>query len=537
MKKDCLFRFLRYNENGAFMKFFFFLAAVFLIGGCGTEPNIHNTIGGKMMRRQTAYTTYAGNSPTNIFYSAEIAGGTVFAGSQQGLLRLSEDSLQPVGLDGLQTGGNVRVFGLHAVSDAVSGNVLFVASDKGLFRLPLPDGKTAEKLDPPGNGAAVQFLCVTSDENGVLYAGTYKNGFYVSEDGGGSWIHVPADDFKLYTGAADLTYDGYKAAEKADAAFAAEAGLIKIEPHYTGSLKSSTVCDICVYDGVIYAATFGGGLAYTPRPDSFAGWQPVWESYLRPWYFFSSEAAGDFRDAVDGNRAAEADWTLRSRFVRRVSVQPFGIFAATADGISLTSHGGKIGDRDVSDAIPFLDDFGRFRYAATVGGATVFSSAVRLDENGTAAAFESARLIRRSAVRLWKEYGSGGTDEVDGFVNEKSVDYIEEYDNGMALAGMESDNVSFLRFGQINSGKTKLFYAGTECGLSIAELRKYTDVTGLTFTSSDLVDSWVTYHNVLTAFEETRVTDAAVQVGADGDDQTVYVASNGQGLIVFRWEE
>ena len=520
------------------MRFFFFLlTAAFFLGGCGTEPNIHNTLGGKMMKRQTAYTTYAGNSPTNIFYSTEIAGGTVFAGSQQGLLRLSGDSLQPVEMEGLQTGENVRVFGLHAVDDAVSGNVLFAAADKGLFRLSLPNGSSAEKLDPTGSGAAVQFLCITSDENGVLYAGTYQNGFYVSEDGGASWIHVPGSDFKLYTGAGDLTYDGYKAAETADAAFADTAGLIKIEPYYTGSLKSSTVCDICVYDGVIYAATFGGGLAYTPRPALFADWQPVWESYLRPWYFFSSEAAGDFRNAIDENRAAEADWTLRSRFVRRVSVQSFGIFAATADGISLTSHGGKIGDRDVSDDIPFLDDFGRFRYAASTDGSTVFSSAVRPDENGTAAAYESARLIRRPAVRLWKEYDSDGTDEVDGFVNEKSVDYIEEYDNGMVLAGMESNNVSFLRFGQINSGKTKLFYAGTECGLSIAELRQYTDVTGLTFTSADLVDSWVTYHNVLTAFEETRVTDAAVQVNADGDDQTVYVASNGQGLIVFRWEE
>ena len=106
------------------MRFFFFLlTAAFFLGGCGTEPNIHNTLGGKMMKRQTAYTTYAGNSPTNIFYSTEIAGGTVFAGSQQGLLRLSGDSLQPVEMEGLQTGENVRVFGLHAVVYSGLGEV------------------------------------------------------------------------------------------------------------------------------------------------------------------------------------------------------------------------------------------------------------------------------------------------------------------------------------------------------------------------------------------------------------------------------
>ena len=35
------------------MRFFFFLlTAAFFLGGCGTEPNIHNTLGGKMMKRR-----------------------------------------------------------------------------------------------------------------------------------------------------------------------------------------------------------------------------------------------------------------------------------------------------------------------------------------------------------------------------------------------------------------------------------------------------------------------------------------------------
>ena len=73
--------------------------------------------------------------------------------------------------------------------------------------------------------------------------------------------------------------------------------------------------------------------------------------------------------------------------------------------------------------------------------------------------------------------------------------------------------------------------------MSIAELRQYTDVTGQTYTSYDIVDSWVTYHNVLSALEETWVTDIAVAVDDTGDDKIVYAATNGQGVIVFRWED
>lgn len=520
------------------MKWFFILLTVTLCAGCGTEPNIRNTIGGKMMERVSAYTTYAGNSPTNIFYSVEFSNGKLFAGTERGLFLSENGVMQPVKLDGLPDGEKVRVFRLHGTDDDTLGKIMYIATSRGLYRYTFSDGKTVRiQTDPADTERSLQFLTVTTDENGTVYAGTYRNGIFISEDGGSSWIHSSGRDFKLYTGREDLTYDGYKKAEAADPGFADKAGIIKIRPHYRGELKSTTVTDICVYDGRIYVSTFGGGLSYTRRPDSFSGWDPYWITYLRPWYFFEADADGDSGSVIAENREAEADWTLGSRFVRRVVVKPFGIFAATDDGISFTSHGESFGDRDTSDKIPLLDDFGRTIPILNTDNDPVYSSSVGIDSNGIAAADQSHQVYRWPTVRLWYEYNSDGRDDVPGFTNEKEIDYIEEYTNGMVGAGLESDHFNVLRFGQINNGKTELFYAGTECGLSISELRQYTDVTGQTYTSSDLIDSWVTYHNVLSAFEETRVTDIAVETDADGNDKTVYVASNGQGLIVFRWED
>lgn len=520
------------------MKFLLFFIPILFFTGCGTEPNIHNTIGGKMMKRISAYTTYAGNSPTNIFYSAAVSDGILFAGSEQGLLKEKNGALEPVVLEGLTEGEKVRVFRLHITGDSERGKVMYIATARGLYRYTFSDGKTEWlKTDEKDSARKIQFLSVTTDENGTVYAGTYENGIYISPDGGKSWIHHSGNDFKLYTGQEDLTYEGYKKEESADPAFADRAGIIKIQPHYRGEMKSSTVTDICIYDGRIYAATFGGGLSYTLRPDSFTGWDPYWMTYVRPWYFFDSASDEEFADVIDKNREAEADWTLRSRYVRRVEVRPFGIFAATADGISFTSHGEASGDRDTSNKIPFLDDFGRHIPILNDANGPVYAVSFGPDENGIAAAEQTEQIYRWPTVRIWYEYDSDGLDDVPGFSNEKEIDYIEEYTNGMVGAGLESDNFNVIRFGQINNGSTKLFYAGTECGLSIAELRQYTDVTGLTYTSSDLVDSWVTYHNVLSAFEETWVTDIAVETDSAGNDKTVYTASNGQGLIVFRWED
>lgn len=514
------------------------LLTVILCAGCGTEPNIRNTIGGKMMKRVSAYTTYAKNSPTNIFYSAEFSNGKLFAGTERGLFVSENGELKPIRLEGLSEEEKVRVFRLHSAENALLGKIMYIATSKGLYRYTFSDGTTKWlQTDPADTERTIQFLSVTTDENGTVYAGTYKNGMFISEDGGSSWIHHCGKDFTLYTGREDLTYDGYKKAEAADPTFASRVGLIKINPHYRGEMKSTTVTDIAVYDGRIYTSTFGGGLSYAVRPDSFTNWQPYWTTYLRPWYFFETVSAGDDADTINQNREKEADWTLRSRYVSRVSVQPFGIFAATDDGLSFTSHGENFGDRDTSDRIPFLDDFGRHIPVLNDGNGPVGSVSFGPDENGIVAAQQTDRVYLWPTVRLWYEYDSDGRDDIPGFTNEKEIDYIEEYTNGMVGAGLESDHFHAIRFGQINNGKTQLFYAGTECGLSISELRQYTDVTGQTYTSYDLVDSWVTYHNVLSAFEETWVTDIAVEADADGNDKTVYVASNGQGLIVFRWED
>lgn len=519
-------------------KLILILISVFLTAGCGTEPNIHNTVGGKMMKRVSAFTTYARNSPTNLFYSAAVADGVLFAGSEQGLLTEKNGQLERIPLDGLDEEAKVRVFRLHPTVDAKLGKVMYAATAAGLFRYTFSDKKTKRlTVDAAEAKQPLQFLSVTTDENGTIYAGTYKNGLYISADGGSTWIHHAGSDFKLYTGRDDLTYDGYKKAETADPSFPERAGIIKIEPHYRGEMKSTTVTDISVYGDRIYTATFGGGLSYTRRPDSFTNWKPYWMTYLRPWYFFETTQAGDDAAVIDANREAEADWTMRSRYVHRVNVQPFGIFAATDDGISFTSHGESFGDRDTSDRIPYLDDFGHIIPVCNEENGPVYSSSVGRDNNGIAVSDQTQQIYRWPNVRLWYEYESGGFDGINGFRNEKEIDYIEEYSNGMVGAGLESDNFNALRFGQINGGKTKLFYAGTECGLSIAELRQYTDVTGQTYTSYDIVDSWVTYHNVLSALEETWVTDIAVAVDDTGDDKIVYAATNGQGVIVFCWED
>lgn len=520
------------------MKFFLLLTTLFFCAGCGTEPNIHNTIGGKMMKRVSAFTTYANNSPTNLFYSAVTVDGTVYAGTDCGFFVAQNDQMEAIALDGLDTKVTVRVFRLCAAVDAHLGKVIYVATAKGLYRYTFADKKTKWlQTDAKDSGRLIQFLSVFVDEQGVIYAGTYKNGIYISEDGGSSWIHHLPSDFKLYRGQKDLTYDGYKKAAAAEADFVDREGIIKIEPHYRGAMKSSTVTDITVYDGRIYAATFGGGLSYTLRPASFVDWEPYWITYLRPWYFFEAESDERYGDTIEKNREEEVEWTLKSRYLRRVSVQPFGIFVASDDGISFTSHGERFGDRDTCNTVVRLDDFGRRQPILNDHNGAVNGGGFGLNENEVAAWQESSRFQTWQTVRVWHEYTSDGSDRFADFSNEKEVKYIEEYTNGMVGAGLESDNFNALRFGQINNGKTKLFYTGTECGLSISQLRDYTDVTGQTYTSSDLVDSWVTYHNVLSVLEETWVYDIAVETDADGNDKTVYVASNGQGLIVFRWED
>lgn len=469
--------------------------------GCGGEPVIRIPLGGQTMKRLGAFTTYNRTSDTNQFLSVCVVNGKVFAGSTQGLYTSHEEKLQPVTLKGVKDSSTLSVYRILFTQED-GKDLLYLATSQGIFRYYIQT-KESQRLNVGDSSGKTIFLSVYKDELGHLYCGSDGEGLFYSIDKGATWSNYKGEDLKFYSGELDLTYEQFKEKEKANPLFVKENGIIKVEPFYQDEpLKNNTITDVVVHKEIIYVATYGGGVSYTPRPNDFSSWNPLWTTYLEPWYFFDTKSDPQAQSVVSQQREREKWATLPSRYVKKLLLEDFALFAATTTGLSVSHF-----PQENISTVPHLDDFGRKQYASQED-------------------MKADHFLCWPQLRPWHLY-------LDKYLFYSPFGKLGDHILDGSRSALESEHFYDIHVGTLNEGATTLLYVGTECGLSIAELTR-DENNQPTF---EICTTWVTYHNYLSSSEETWVNDFFVEKDAQGNDSKVYIASNGQGLIVFQWEK
>lgn len=111
---------------------------------------------------------------------AEAAAFDAYVGTADGVQRLRDGRLEPLGLSGL------RIAALHARADPSGAQLLAGSYGDGLHRS-RDGGRTWSRVQAGVTAATLRFLGPEANDDGALLAGTEPARIFRSRDGGGEW--------------------------------------------------------------------------------------------------------------------------------------------------------------------------------------------------------------------------------------------------------------------------------------------------------------------------------------------------------------
>ncbi|MBN2653327.1 MAG: hypothetical protein JXR63_13185 [Spirochaetales bacterium] len=421
--------------------------------------------------------------------------------------------------------------------DPVSSDV-YLCSEAGLYKKN-PD-YTFSKVDVDGEDIVATAVFV--DEDNILYVGTKTKGLFITTDGGTTWIQdaglklttdeeedAPIDKAASNFIPYDITTHGVDANDPADPRN--PKGLIRIHPYYRGERLSPYVTSVYVHNDIIYVGSDDGGVSFVKKTsalDSTTWNQGVdmldWETYIAPYFRYYADSR-----TVRDDRSAETYWTIGTRNINAVYANDEAIFVATPNrGIAVTvfpdnaeqleNTYGEVQETDIYGSK--VDIKGNSEYEMDENGRFVYNTLYGIGIDN------KPKKVQRFS---WAEYNTSG---LSVYTPEGKIPPIPP--TGQKLP---SNNVKSIRFGRISrrQGKTpyNLIYACTPSGLAVAHYKR--DTGGSVVISSSSLP-WSHYHKDPTTIgESTRANDVYITKDADGDDEYVYLATDGQGLIRLKW--
>lgn len=435
------------------------------------------------------------------------------------------------------------------LADAIVTNIyiteneeVYVCSERGLYKKEAGDDYTFTKVNV---GADIVATAVFVDNDDCIYVGSKERGLFVSTDGGNTWLNdlglqikrdeeenAPIDKVLSTFIPYDVSTHGVNLKDPADPRN--PEGVIRIYPYYRGERLSTYVTSIYVHNDVIYVASDDGGISFTPKVAELNSttWNPSvdilnWETYIAPYFRYHADSR-----IVRDDRSAETYWTVGTRNITDVKVNNDAIFVATANrGIAVTAFPdnleqlentfGEVQELDIYGSK--LDLKGNSEYAMNKEGRFEIDPAYAVGIDN-----QAKKLQRYS----WAEYNTSG---LSVYTPEGKIPPIPPI--GQKLP---SNNIRSIKFGSIarEGDRTpyNLIYACTPGGLAVAHYKR--DGGGSVVLSSGDIP-WSYYHKDPTTLgEKTRANDVYIIKDKEGkDDEYVYVATDGQGLILFKWEK
>lgn len=341
-------------------------------------------------------------------------------------------------------------------------------------------------------------------------------------------------------------------------------GVLRIYPYYRDmQLKATRIQDVSYYNNVIHLAGFGSGVSYTTidlttldsansttYDDEF-----IWETYMRN-YFKYSVTAQD----ITGPRNSEVGWSVSSAYGYCITADDKGIFyGAENGGIGFAAT--YRSPFEVLDINGCRQDYdGNSQYI--LGQDSKF--ALYDDEHFPAVVQAQPNPEELTKEEIQNFYYRADKDLNDGVGSENLVQGLrlswQEYTTSgwsVSYAPGETEkyqspvlefpnnNILKIRLGKL--GVKKIIYIATKQGIGIAEIRKTyafddhvkitSSVEGTEQYSIDFVD-WGEYHKDPTQVGEVNyVRDIAITRDIKGNDNYVYAATFGQGLVRFYWKD